>query len=125
MARIAVNNQTHPLTRPLQVTDCRSFFERLRGLMFHAPIAQDDGALLDQQHDSKVDASIHMFFVSFDLGVIWLDSHYRVVDTRLARSWRPFYFPVQPARYVLEVHPARLGEFTVGDTIHFEGSPLA
>jgi hypothetical protein len=125
MPRIAVHNQTHPLAKPLQVTHCRSFMERLRGLMLHAPIGLEDGAMLDQKRASKVDASIHMFFVGFDLGIIWLDTDHKVVDIRLARSWRPLYFPTQPARYVLEIHPARMGEFFVGDTIQFEGSPLA
>jgi uncharacterized protein len=124
MPPIDIHNQTHPLTKPLRVKYCHSFGERLRGLMFRAPIGDDDGALLDQSRESYVDAAIHMFFVGFDLGIVWLDARGRVVDTRLARSWRPFYIPARPARYVLEVHPSRLNNFSAGDALNFEGLPL-
>ncbi len=125
MQRTNILNQTHPLLQPIQVKYCRSFFERLQGLMFHTPIASDDGALLDDRSESKVDAAIHMFFVSFDLGIVWLDSRFRVVDTCVAKSWRPFYMPAKPARYVLEIHPSRIQEFSIGDTVQFEGPGLA
>jgi uncharacterized protein len=121
MPRISVQNHSHPLQQPIQVKYCQSFFDRLQGLMFRSPIALDDGALLDGKRESRVDAAIHMFFVSFDLGVIWLDDRMQVVDTCLAKSWRPFYMPVKAARYVLEIHPDRLLEFSKGDRIQFEG----
>jgi uncharacterized membrane protein (UPF0127 family) len=63
-----------------------------------------------------------MFFVSFDLAVIWIDSKMQVVDKVLAKSWRPAYFSKQPARYVLEVHPERWEEFQVGDTVEFKNA---
>ncbi len=66
------------------------------------------------------DSSIHMFFVSFDLAVIWINSNMQVVDKVLARSWKPAYFSKQPAKYVLEVHPDRWEEFQVGDRVQFK-----
>lgn len=120
MQRIIIRNQTNPLKSPLRVQFCRSFVERLRGLMFQPALAADSGALIDQQRDSRVDAAIHMFFVGFDLAAVWLDSNLRVVDLQLAKSWRPFYIPSRPARYILEIHPKRMEEFHIGDTIRFE-----
>jgi uncharacterized membrane protein (UPF0127 family) len=61
-----------------------------------------------------------MLFVSFDLTVIWISSDMQVVDKVLAKSWRPAYFSKQPARYVLEIHPERWGEFEIGDTVTFQ-----
>ncbi len=61
-----------------------------------------------------------MFFVSFDLSVIWIDSAMKVVDKVLAKSWRPAYFSKHPARYVLEIHPKRWEDFEVGDTVAFK-----
>ena len=73
-----------------------------------------------QRRESKSDASIHMFFVGMDLGVVWLNSSRIVVDKIIAKSWKPFYTPQQPASYVLEIHPDRLPEFELGDELSFE-----
>ncbi len=75
--------------------------------------------LLVGRRDSRLDSSIHMFFVSFDLSVIWINSAMKVVDKELARSWHPAYFAKQPARYVLEVHPERWEDFEIGDAVEF------
>jgi uncharacterized membrane protein (UPF0127 family) len=61
-----------------------------------------------------------MLFVSFDLCVIWVNSRLQVVDKVLAKSWRPAYFSKQPARYVLEIHPDRWGDFEIGDGVEFK-----
>jgi uncharacterized membrane protein (UPF0127 family) len=60
-----------------------------------------------------------MLFVGFDLGVVWVNNAGEVVDTVLAKSWRPSYAPQAPARYVLEAHPALLDQVRVGDRIRF------
>ena len=76
--------------------------------------------LLVEAHDSRIDTSIHMFFVFMDLAVIWINSENVVVDSVLARAWHPVYLPRQAARYTLEIHPDRLGEFKVGDQVDFQ-----
>ncbi len=80
----------------------------------------DDGLLMIYESESQANASIHMFFVGMDLGVIWLDSSQKIVDLKLARSWQPYYAPSSPAKYILEIHPERLVEFEVGDILNFE-----
>jgi len=85
--------------------------------MFSPRIKPDEGLILVQTTESRLDAAIHMFFVSFDLGVVWLDSQQRVVDTVCARKWAMFYQPSFPARSILEIHPSRLTEFCKGDVI--------
>lgn len=115
-----VINQTRSLVRPLRVKNCESFLCRLRGLMFTKSIAEDGGLLMVHKEESRSNAAIHMFFVGMDLGVIWLDEDRKVVDLVFAESWKPFYQPQLPAKYILEVHPARLPEFQLGDKISFE-----
>lgn len=88
--------------------------------MFRSSLSPDQGLLLVEARDSRLDTAIHMFFVFMDLAVIWINSEKVVVDTVLARAWRPAYAPRQPARYILEIHPARLGEFKIGDHIEFK-----
>jgi len=87
--------------------------------MFTSRVEKQDGLLLVQSSDSRISSSIHMFFVFTDLAVIWINSDLRVVDKTLAKSWKPFYIPRLPARYVLETDPSRLDEFSVGDQVGF------
>ncbi len=119
MQRVQIQNQTCPHA-PLSAVYCVSFLCRLRGLTFRRSLPPDQGLLLVQSRNSRMDSSIHMLAVWMDLGVIWINQAGEVVDTRLARPWRPAYFPRKPARYVLEIHPDRLEDFHIGDRIHFE-----
>ena len=64
-----------------------------------------------------LDAAIHMFFVPFPLGVIWLDESRRVVHQVLARPWRPYYAPPRLARYFVEGHPRLLPQVSLDDEL--------
>jgi uncharacterized membrane protein (UPF0127 family) len=117
--QIIVQNKHRKVKSPVPIKYCDSFLSQLRGFTFHSHLSPDEGLLLVGTRDSRLDSSIHMLFVSFNLTVIWIDSTMRVVDKVLARSWRPAYFSKQPAKYVLEIHPERWGEFEIGDTVEF------
>ena len=88
-------------------------------MTLRTPIARDEGLLLVGTRDSRLDSSIHMLFVFFDLAVIWINSDMKVVDKIIAKSWRPAYFSKEPAKYVLEIHPDRWENFQVGDAVQF------
>jgi len=70
-----------------------------------------------QPRADRVDSAIHMFFMNFDIAVVWMDSKLRVVDVQYAKRWRPAYAPSAPAKYVLETHPERLNDFHLGDQL--------
>jgi uncharacterized membrane protein (UPF0127 family) len=120
MKIIHLENTNQPLPAPLQAVYCDSFLCRLRGLMFRSDLPRNEGLLLVEARDSRLDTSIHMLFVFMDLAVIWINSEFTVVDTVLARTWRPAYAPRRPARYILEIHPSRLNEFKIGDHVAFQ-----
>jgi uncharacterized membrane protein (UPF0127 family) len=121
MARIiSIKNLNRSIEDGLRVKYCDTFLTQLRGFTFRSDLARDDGLVLVGRRDSRVDSSIHMFFVSFDLAVIWINSDMQVVDKVLAQSWKPAFFSKQPAKYVLEVHPDRWEEFQVGDRVQFK-----
>jgi uncharacterized membrane protein (UPF0127 family) len=122
MQKYLVRNLDNSEMSPLSVDYCDSFFCRLRGLTFRRNLSPEEGLLLVQKNDSRLDASIHMLGVWIDLGVVWINAAMKVVDLRLARSWRPLYIPQQPARFVLESDPIRLNDFRLGDEIRFEES---
>jgi uncharacterized membrane protein (UPF0127 family) len=118
--QITVQNKTREIGRPARIKYCDTFLTQLRGFTFRPQLLQDEGLLLVGKRDSRLDSSIHMLFVSFDLTVIWIDSDLQVVDKVLAKSWRPAYFSKQPARYVLEIHPERWGDYEIGDIVEFQ-----
>jgi uncharacterized membrane protein (UPF0127 family) len=117
---IIVYNVNKPIENPAQVGYCDSFLCRLLGLMFHSRLTPDDGLLLVEKRDSRLDTSIHMFFVPFDLAVFWINSGMIVVDKVIAKSWRPAYFPKADAKYTLEIHPNRWGDYEIGDKVEFK-----
>ena len=90
--------------------------------MFRLPLDLNDGLLLVERKDSRLDTSIHMFFVPFDLAVFWINSDLTVVDKIIAKSWRPAYMSKANARYTLEVHPDRFGDYQVGDKVEFKNA---
>lgn len=101
---------------------CESFLCRLRGLTFRRPITRDEGLLLVFARDSRIDSSIHMLGVSFDLAVFWINNEMKVVDKVVAGAWKPAYFPQAPARYVLEVHASRINDFEIGQIVVFQNA---
>lgn len=123
MARyISIENTDRRILGPLRIKYCDTFLTQLRGFTLRSDLARDEGLVLAGKRDSRLDSSIHMLFVSFDLAVIWINAEMRVVDKVLAKSWRPAYFSRQPARYVLEVHPDRWEEFQIGDRVRFDNA---
>jgi len=120
MKNVVITNTTHSLGSPLRASYCFSFLCRLRGLTFCRKIPRDQGLLLVQPKDSRLDSSIHMVFVFFDLGIIWINETGEVVDKCHAKRWITMKVPNKPARYTLEIVPERLHEFQLGDSIRFE-----
>ena len=117
---IHIHNLDIPSQTPLKIKYCDTFFCKLRGLMFRSGLAMDEGLLFVYKRDSRVDTSIHMFFMKFDIAVVWINSSMQVVDKVLAKRWKPAYAPKDAAQYVLETHPDRLGEFEIGNKVQFE-----
>ena len=70
--------------------------------------------------ESRTNATIHMFFMFFSIGVIWLDAQRRVVDKRLAKPWQPVIAPRTPAQYYLEANPHVLARVELGDVLTFD-----
>jgi uncharacterized protein len=99
---------------------CASFFCHLRGLMFVMRLPQDEGLLFVTKSESKTNTAIHMFFMFFSIGVLWLDQSGRVVDKKLAKPWRPMYAPRSPAMYYLEANPDVLERVEIGDRLRFD-----
>jgi uncharacterized membrane protein (UPF0127 family) len=119
---VHVRNPNRPSASPPRVLYCDTFLTQLRGLTFRARLDLDEGLILAGRRDSRLDSSIHMLFVRFELAVIWIDSTMKVVDKIIAKPWRPAYFSKQPATFVLELHPDRWDDFNLDDTVEFDNA---
>lgn len=99
---------------------CASFWCHLKGLMFRRELPADEGLLFVTGGESVVNTTIHMFFMRFSIGVVWLDKRGVVVHKTLAKPWRPAYAPSKPAQYYLEANVDVLERVQVGDLLMFE-----
>jgi uncharacterized membrane protein (UPF0127 family) len=118
--QIIVENTNRKSGTPARIKYCDTFLTQLRGFTFRARLSPDEGLLLVGKRDSRLDSSIHMLFVAFDLAVFWINSDMQVVDKVFAKSWRPAYFAKKPARYVLELHPQRWKDYEIGEIVQFK-----
>ena len=99
---------------------CQSAWCHFKGLQFSSPLNEQDGLLFVYGRESVANTSIHMFFVTYEIAVVWLDSSGTVVDKKLAKPWRPAYAPAKAAQYFIEAHPSLLDRVNVGDVLTFD-----
>ena len=88
--------------------------------MFRPEINNGTGLLMDEKKEGQTSSAIHMLFMRFDICVIWINSKFEVVDTKLAKRWTPFYRPSAPGRYILETHIDHFSDFHTGDQLEFK-----
>ncbi len=98
---------------------CDSFTSKARGFTFRRGLAPGEGLVLVESSDSRVNSGITMLFCFIDLGVIWVNTNGLVVDTVLAKPWRPSYLPQAPARYAIEADPGIIEYVKIGDRVEF------
>lgn len=125
MPRVHIRNRSRALRQPLSAAYCASFLCKLRGLSWRRELPLDDGLLMVEAGESRLNTAIHMLGMAFDLAIVWLDSELRVVDVQAARRWRSFLTPRKAARYVLECRLERLEEFQLGDQLDLQDIPAA
>jgi uncharacterized membrane protein (UPF0127 family) len=99
---------------------CASHWCRLKGLMFVKSLPPMEGLLFVYGNESVIGTSIHMMFMRFTIGVVWLDSQGVVVDKTLAKPWRLSYAPQKAAQYFIEANPDILDRVEIGDQLNFD-----
>lgn len=98
---------------------CDSFTSKARGFTFRRGLEPGEGLILVEANESRVNSGITMLFCFIDLGVIWVNTKGMVVDTVVAKPWRPSYLPQAPARYAVEADPGVIQHVKIGDTMEF------
>lgn len=93
-------------------------FSRAKGLMFSREKNFDYGLIFDLERETKIGASIHMFFVFFPINVVFLDSKKKIVDVKLGLKPWQMTKPRDKCRYVIEF-PTKYDRkfFSIGDRL--------
>lgn len=117
MQKAQIINISNPQNLPLSVVVCSSIKSKFLGLMFRKEIHSEEGIILVESSQSRLNSAIHMMFMNFDIAVIWIDERFQVVDRIVAKRWVPAYIPRVPAKFTLELHTVRLNDFRIGDRI--------
>jgi uncharacterized membrane protein (UPF0127 family) len=99
---------------------CISFWSHFRGLQLVPRLPEGEGLLFVTGGESRSNTAIHMFFMLFSIGVVWLDASGKVVDKQFAKPWRPVYTPRSPAQYYVEANPSILERVNIGDRLRFD-----
>jgi uncharacterized protein len=119
MRKIQIKSLENPACTPVQAAIADTFIERFLGLMFRKELISSDGLLLAGHRDSRAESAIHMFFMRFDIAVIWINSNMHVVDIQHAKKWHPWYIPIKSAQFILETHLGNLCLYKIGERVQF------
>ncbi|MDK2853498.1 MAG: uncharacterized protein PWQ92_392 [Thermococcaceae archaeon] len=112
-------NKTKGKTWNGKVRVADTFFRRFKGLMLKPTI--DYALVFILPAETRINASIHMFFMLQSIDVIFLNSSKEVVDLKRARPWR-VYVPRESAKYIIEA-PVGVIEYLnaeIGDEIDWK-----
>ncbi|AEC52711.1 hypothetical protein PNA2_1796 [Pyrococcus sp. NA2] len=110
---IVNENKGKVWTGEVKIAD--NFFKRAFGLMFRKPRYV---LIFVLPIESRINASIHGFFMRETIDVIFLNSGFKIVDLTRLRPWR-IYTPKAPAKYIIEGPTGLIKELSaeVGDKI--------
>jgi hypothetical protein len=101
----------------IEVADTQN--RKSRGLMFRESIKRNAGMLFP--YDSPVHLNIWMKNTLIPLAVLWLDDEARIIYREILQPCRtancPSFGPEQRSMYALELHPAELDRFKVGEQL--------
>ena len=85
--------------------------------MFSRELKSDQGIIMVENQETRINTSIHMMFMNYDITVLWLNKQLVIVDKVFARKCRLIYLPKMPAQYVVELHQSKFSEFSIGDQL--------
>jgi len=108
--------------KELDVWILENFFERLKGLMLKKNYFKNQAALLINKNENKIESTIHMLFMNFDISVFWLDTFNKIVDKKIAKKWGLIYYPKSKSQKILEAHTEIFDKLQIGDQLIIEYS---
>ncbi len=111
-----ITNKTKNFTIIKNKRFAKGIFSQAIGLMFR--LKKPDFGLIFPMKKEKV-IPLTMWFVFFQIDVLFLDKNKRVVEMK--KGFKPFtnYYPKNKAMYVVELPAGKIKKTSVGDKIGF------
>lgn len=111
-----ITNSTRGTTLARQAEQARSFWARLRGLMFRASLPGDGGLVIEPNN------SVHTFWMRFPIDVVFVDRENRVVGLVNAMPPNRPYAGSRQARRTLELPAGAIAASAtqIGDQLDFQ-----
>ncbi|WP_051688273.1 DUF192 domain-containing protein [Desulfofalx alkaliphila] len=106
-------NATNGQTIATKVTIADTFFKRLRGLLGRSGITPNEALVISPCQQ------VHMFFMRFSIGVIFVNSLGEVLHQEHLMPWQISKW-VPSAKQVIEVSPTTLKRVSKGDFLFLE-----
>ena len=97
-----------------------SAFARMKGLMFERKENFDYALVFELPHAGRMAASVHMMFVFFPIGIVFLDAGKKVVDIAALAPWMLNYTPKKAAKYFVELPEGKAEGVSIGDIINWK-----
>lgn len=98
----------------------KTSWQRMKGLMFEDVKKFNYALIFEFPSESTLGASLHMVFVFFPIGAVFLNSKKEVVDKTILQPFTPNYTPKKPAKYVIEMPSEKINKIKIGDNINWE-----
>lgn len=100
-----------------KVKIAHSLLQKAKGLMFENKGKFDYALVFVLKNKSKIEASVHMLFVFFPIGIIFLNEEKKVIEKVMLKPWTLNYTPKKPANYFIEVPTKYLNKVKINDKI--------
>ena len=109
-------NTTRDTTLAARAEQARSYWARLRGLMFRSTLPEDGGMVIEPNN------SVHTFWMRFPIDVVFVDRQDRVVGLVNAMPPNRPYAGARKARRTIELPAGTIARTNteIGDTLRFE-----
>ncbi len=109
--------QKKPLVTNVRVADTSS--TRARGLMFKAENNFDYALVFEWKKLGRATRSLHMLFVFFEIGVLFLDEKKRVVEKAVLKPWRLNYTPRHACQTIIVLPKELISKVKIGDKLQW------
>ena len=65
---------------------CATFLSKFMGLMFSRELKPDQGIIIVEKNESRMNTAIHMMFMNYDITVLWLDKKMVIIDKVIGKK---------------------------------------
>jgi uncharacterized protein len=97
----------------------KTYAQKTKGLIFEKPDHFNYALIFEFSKETRHKASLHMMFMRFPIGVLFLNKEKKVVDIAELKPWQLNYTPKQKAKYAIEMPIHKIWDISLEDVIEW------